>query len=226
MPVHAADSRWSVISSAEDLRPAPSQALIDLMLEAARQAQTITLDHVAARAPNPDQRRWITCWPGEHYRLLAGLVRVLQPSTIIEVGTWQGLGALSLAAELPDGGRVITYDLLPWDQAPDQLLTETDFDGGRIEQRIGDLSDPATFEQELATLRSADFIFSDAPKDGAFEPAFLGLLLPELTDRRRLLALDDIRLLPMLQLWRDLPLAKADATSLGHWSGTGLAFTA
>jgi hypothetical protein len=33
---------------------------------------------------------------------------------------------------------------------------------------------------------------------------------------------DDIRLLEMVQLWRDLPYDKIDATSLGHWSGTGL----
>jgi hypothetical protein len=43
--------------------------------------------------------------------------------------------------------------------------------------------------------------------------------------RRRVVVFDDIRVLPMLQLWRDLPFPKLDATSLGHWSGTGLLLT-
>lgn len=226
IPVVALDNRWSVVSSAVDLRPAPGDDLVGLMLRAGERARSIDLADLAARAGSDDERAWLSQWPGEHYRLLAALVDVLQPQTVVEVGTWQGLGTLSLARFLPPGGRVVTYDVLPWDQIDGSLLRATDLTDGAIEQRLGDLADPRVFDRERDLLRSADIIFSDAPKDGRFEPAFLSLLLPATADRRRLLVLDDIRLLPMVQLWRDLPLAKLDATSVGHWSGTGLAFTA
>jgi hypothetical protein len=65
-------------------------------------------------------------------------------------------------------------------------------------------------------------ILIDGPKDGVFEPAFLSKLLPVLR-AGQVLVLDDIRKLQMLQTWRDISLPKLDVTSLGHWSGTGLA---
>jgi predicted O-methyltransferase YrrM len=225
MPVQAADRQWSVVSSAEDLRPKPGDDLISLMLEAAQRARFIDLAGLASRMATARQQDWLSCWPGEHYRLLAGLVDILQPTTVIEIGTGQGIGALSLADRLPSGGRVVTYDIIPWTEIAESVLRPEDFSSGRIEQRRGDLSDPGTFERELPVLRGAELIFSDASKDGVFESALLTMLLPALVDSRRLLVLDDIRLLKMLQVWRDLPLAKLDATSVGHWSGTGLAFT-
>ena len=66
----------------------------------------------------------------------------------------------------------------------------------------------------------------DAPKDGRFEQAFVATALEQLRDRRRIVVFDDIRLLPMVELWRTLPFSRVDATSLGHWSGTGILETA
>jgi hypothetical protein len=105
------------------------------------------------------------------------------------------------------------------------VLRSEDFETGRIEQRIGDLGEGAYLESQAHVLRSADLIFIDGPKDGVWEQAAFPKILGLLEDRRRLVVLDDIRLLTMVQLWRDLPYPKVDATSLGHWCGTGLLHT-
>jgi hypothetical protein len=102
------------------------------------------------------------------------------------------------------------------------VLRDSDFSGGRLQQRLGDLADPDVLARELETLQGADLLFVDGPKDGRWERAFCSSVLPLLDDRPRLAVFDDIRLLEMVQLWRDLPYPKLDATSVGHWSGTGL----
>ncbi len=134
------------------------------------------------------------------------------------------MGPLALLAAVPADGSLVTYDIEPWNEVGETALRAEDF-GGRLEQRLGDVADPQTLALELATLRRADLIFVDGPKDGVFEPAFVRSVLPQLRDRRRLVVFDDTRLLPMLQLWRDLDYPKQDVTSFGHWSGTGLVFT-
>ena len=48
-------------------------------------------------------------------------------------------------------------------------------------------------------------------------------LWAESPTRRQLLVIDDIRVVSMVELWQNLPIAKLDVTSFGHWSGTGLA---
>lgn len=212
------------MSSAVDLRPAPTPGLIELLLDAARYALDDDLARIAARA-SVEQATWLQQWPGEHYRLLAGLVRETRPVTVVEIGTFQGLGSLALLAQLPPAGQVVTFDIVSWEDTPGCILEQRDFAGGRLSQVLGDLSDDSVFSKHRDLLHTADLVFVDAPKDGRFEPAFLEMAIPLWRRTRRLLVLDDIRLLPMLQLWRDLPLPKLDATSLGHWSGTGLALT-
>jgi predicted O-methyltransferase YrrM len=179
---------------------------------------------LAARG-SAEQAAWLQQWPGEHYRLLAGLVHVTQPQTVLEIGTFQGLGALALLDQLPPAGHVVTFDIRSWADTPGCILEDSDFSGGRLSQILGDLSDRRVFTDHRDLLHAADIVFMDAAKDGRFEPAFLELALPLWSHSQRLLVLDDVRLLSMLQLWRDLPIPKLDATSLGHWSGTGLAVT-
>jgi predicted O-methyltransferase YrrM len=223
-PVTAADSRWSVVSSAIDLRPKPTDALIRTAIDAAAHALDITLADVAGRG-SQRQSEWLRTWPGEHYRFLAGLIRALQPALAIEIGTYQGMGTLALAAELGPQSRLVTFDVVDWRAIDGQFLIADDFADGRLSQELADLSNPAVFETYRELLLSADFIFVDAPKDGVFEPAFLAMAEPLWRGSRRHLLFDDIRLMPMVQLWRDLPFAKMDCTSFGHWSGTGLAVT-
>jgi predicted O-methyltransferase YrrM len=220
-PLRARDRRWSAIGSLEDDATAPTDDLVALGLAAAQAAREMTLESLIRRCTDEAQARTLARWPGEHYRLLAGLARVVAPRRIVEVGTATGAGTLALLEGAPDA-RVITYDLRPWETFAGNLLRPEDIGSGRIEQRLGNLLDVTYFCEQEADLRAADLIFVDAPKDRIFEPAVLPMIA-ELMRPHTLLVLDDIRLLPMVTLWEDLRLRKLDLTSLGHWSGTGIA---
>jgi predicted O-methyltransferase YrrM len=217
-PVSARHVEWTVISSADDLMPQPSRRLIDLALDAGRDAANIDLSDLGTRCQSPLDAQFLNLWPGEHYRLLAAMTRRLAAKRVIEVGTATGMSALALRSA---GARVTTYDVVPWSEFGTTLLRPSDFDDG-IEQRIGDLSRPEYFGTQENDLRGADFIFVDGPKNGVFERAFTDLLLPALEGTNTIVVFDDIRLMSMVALWRELPVPKLDATSLGHWSGTGL----
>jgi predicted O-methyltransferase YrrM len=219
----AQDARFSIISSLADQIPPAPDPLVTLLLDAAREALAQQLPDLVSRS-DEEFSRWVHQWPGEHYRLLAGLSKVLRPSTIVEIGTFKGHGTLALLAGHPTT-RVVTYDILPWTDMPGSALKAEDFTPTGLEQRIGDLADPRYLDTQLSTLKQADLIFVDGPKDGSWEERFCDLVLPQLTDRSRLIVFDDIRLLEMVKLWRQLPYPKLDATSLGHWSGTGLLLT-
>lgn len=164
--VTARHSEPSAISSVDDLEPKPTDALIALALEAVR---------IAAESPSPrvwercsaEAARYVETWPGEHYRLLPALARAVEATTVIEVGTFTGLGALSLT---DSGARVVTYDVVPWNNIPGTVLVEEDLSS--IDPRLGDLADPDFFEEQLPTLSAAGLLFVDGPKDGKFEPAF------------------------------------------------------
>jgi predicted O-methyltransferase YrrM len=223
IPVESEDGRWSVISSAVDAKPQPSDQLIRILLAAGERALDVDLTSLAQRS-GPDDARYVATWPGEHYRLLAALVATRQPGLVVEIGTFRGHGSLALLAGHPEV-RVVTYDIIAWDQIDGTALTSADFTGDRLEQRIGDLADPAYLTEQLDTLRAADLIFVDGPKDGHWEASFCQVVLGQLTDRPRLVVFDDIKLMEMVQVWRDLPFTKLDATSFGHWSGTGFMLT-
>ena len=210
--------------SLDDQLPPPTEELIRLSLRVCERAAGLALPEIAARATAGKQRTWVNQWPGEHYRFLAALVEEIEPSLIVEVGSFTGMGSLSLLAKLPDGGRVVTYDLIRWRDIPGTLLVEADFDA-RLEQRLGDLSDTTFFAQQRGVLAQADLIFIDGPKDGRFEPAFIEMLLPALKESA-VIVLDDIKFAAMLGTWRKLPLPKLDVTSFAHWSGTGIATAA
>lgn len=218
--VGAEHAEISVISTAHDLRPEPSPALLDLAVRAVTATMEMNTETIAQRCQSADDRTWITTWPGEHYRLLLGIARTLSPALAVEIGTFTGLGAVTLAAECE---RVVTFDIEPWDRFSGTALETDDFRSGRIEQRLGDLAQPDVFDEHRDVLESADLIFIDGPKDGVFEDAFMRLLLPVVRRSGALLVFDDIRVMPMIRFWRELPLPKLDLTSFGHWSGTGLA---
>lgn len=216
--VKARHSELSVISSADDLEPGPDGFLIDLLIEAARVATTVDLSPVVERCRTPEDACYVATWPGEHYRLLPALAKVLNARMVVEVGTYIGQGTLALRQGAEE---VVTFDIVPITDFPTAVLEPADFTSG-IEQRIGDLSDPATFDANLDVLQRADLIFIDGPKDGVFEPALAALLYPALAGRETVVVWDDIRVMTMVNVWREFPVPKLDATSFGHWSGTGL----
>lgn len=214
---------WTVIHDPGRDAAHPTDDLIRLLCAAATRAITIDLSDIADRAPRQVERSEINTWPGHHYRLLAALVDELEASSVVEIGTFTGASALTCASR-PTVRSVVTYDIAAWNEIPFTLLAPEDLaaSGGRIEQRLLDLQDPVTFAAESATLASADLIFVDGPKDGRFEAAFFDLLLALERDRDCCLVIDDVKVNTMVEIWQEFPLAKIDAASVGHWSGTGI----
>jgi predicted O-methyltransferase YrrM len=216
--VAARHREHSMIFSAED-DARPSERLLDVALRSAAHARDIPLTDLASRLG--DGPAWPRIWPGEHYRLLAGLVRALNPRTVVEIGTATGLSALAMLGELSPAGRVVTFDIVPWMDYPGSILRSDDFADGRLMQHLHDFSTQGTGpHQEL--LETADLIFIDAAKDGTQERRFLDLLDATPLPAGPVVVFDDIRVWNMLAIWREVRRPKLDLTSFGHWSGTGL----
>ena len=191
--------------------------LLQQVLRAASIAAGLTLDENARL----NDSRFYNVFPGEHYRLLAALVKSCHAQEIIDIGTYTGMSSRVLLDASPSA-RVTTFDVIPWDQF-DSHLQDKDFASGRLRQDLLDLSDPLVFEQNISLLTSADIIFCDAPKDGKFEYKFLFNLSKARLERKpRLLILDDIQFLNMKNAWSGIRSPKFDATCFGHWSGTGI----
>jgi hypothetical protein len=109
-----------------------------------------------------------------------------------------------------------------WDRFPDTWLEKGDFASGRLVQHLDDLSRPEVFARHADLLAGADLLFLDGPKDVLTERALIKHLGGLAWKSRPLVVFDDIRLVNMIQIWRELDRPKLDLTSFGHWSGTGL----
>jgi predicted O-methyltransferase YrrM len=214
------DWRPSAIASVEDDPATQNFPAMMLVLDVLSVAATLQIQVDGA---SEQDSVYFNSFPGDHYRLIAALVRRLQPKHIVEIGTYTGMATRVILDHAPSDSCVVTYDLMPWDSFRSYLRPD-DFNSGRLEQRLVDLSDPAAFGENLAILQQAELIFLDAPKDGKFEPVFLALLCQTLRSGvgLRFLLVDDIRLLNMVMLWRAITSPKLDLTSFAHWSGTGL----
>jgi len=199
----------------------PGAELILLAIKAAKSALHIDLSTIAGRFDR-ETATYVQLWPGEHYKLLASFVKLLQPRRIIEIGTASGASALALKKFLPKNGKIITYDIIPWHQYPGSGLVQDDFDR-QLEQRLVDLSNPVLAKTQKSELAQADIVFVDAAKDGQMEYFFCDFFESiEFASRNPLFVFDDIRMPVMLELWRSIRHPKLDITSFGHWSGTGL----
>ena len=220
VPVAARHAEYSMLFSADDAVGPPSPRLISLALDAVRQAQTVSLEQISARMT--ERPHYPDIWPGENYKLLAGFMRVLAPTRVVEVGTGGGSSTLAMQQGLPPDGRMVTFDILGWRDWPGCLLREEDFQDGRLSQSTDDLTDPVVFAKHRALFEEAELIFFDAAKDGVMEQTFIDALLGVSCRRPPIVVFDDIRLWNMLRIWRRLPLPKLDLTSFGHWTGTGV----
>jgi predicted O-methyltransferase YrrM len=219
-PVRARHMEYSLVISVDDDSSQPSARLLDVALRSAAAAREIKLDDIAARAQ--ETPAWPAIWPGEHYRLLAGLVEFLDPKLVVEIGTYTGMSALALKHRLAADGQIVTFDVQPWRTFSHTLLNPRDFSNGRLDQVVDDLSTAEGFSRHRSLLTRADLIFVDAAKDGLMEARLLRGF--ESTDfaTEPIIVFDDIRLWNMLAVWRGISRPKLDLTSLGHWSGTGL----
>ena len=158
-------------------------------------------------------------FPGEHYRILNAVVKILNPSLVVEVGTFTGMGSIALKQELASG-KLYTFDIVPW-HSFESHLSINDFDKNNIRQILSDLSIEEEFNKYSGILSEAEIIFMDAPKDGLFEYKFLSMLSKLKSKNNKLLIIDDIRFVNMIDLWISIEAPKIDISSFGHWSGTG-----
>lgn len=166
---------------------------------------------------------FVNVFPGDHYRLLAALIKLVKPQLMVDIGTFTGLSARVMGEYSNENTDVITFDIAPYEEFADTVLTPDICAKHGIQQKIEDLSDPDVFHDNTDLLKSADFIMCDGPKDNRFEPIFLQQLAKlAMPCKKRWMLLDDIRFLDMVGLWRAIQSPKIDLTSFGHFSGTGL----
>ncbi|MDQ1621438.1 MAG: hypothetical protein QOE19_4007 [Actinomycetota bacterium] len=109
-------------------------------------------------------------------RLLATLVAMLKPQRVLEIGTFTGYSALSMAESLPPGGRIVTCDISEEHVAiARRHIADSPF-ADRIEIKVG----PAL--ESIAALEGPfDLVFIDADKENylAYYEAVLPKLAPD-----------------------------------------------
>lgn len=171
---------------------------------------------------NKNDSKYFNIFPGEHYRLLAGLIDYEKPKTLIDIGTSSGMSSRVMLDYSKIDSEIITFDLIKWNEF-NSHLSKNDFKSRKFTQYLEDLSNYDIFKKHLALIDKADLIFLDAPKDGVFEYLFIrNLVKSNLSVKKRFLILDDIKFLNMIKLWRSIKSPKFDLTSFGHASGSGI----
>lgn len=109
-------------------------------------------------------------------RLLEALVWLSGARNVLEVGTFTGLGALAMAAALPDGGLVTTLEVDEQSAATARRHFEASPHGSRVELIVGDAL------QTLGRLEGPfDLVYIDAWKSDY--PAYYDAVVPKLAGR-------------------------------------------
>lgn len=212
------DVRPSLIYSSENFNT--SDYLISVISDSIKKAHELNLK---CGKTNLYDSKFLNEFPGEHYKILSAIVDVINAKEVVEIGTYTGLGTLSIKEGLGFTGKVTTYDLISWKELGlESHFKDEDFQDGTIKQILGDLSNDNFFQQNMEILNSADLIFMDAPKDDIFEYKMIKQLLKLEPKIGKLLIMDDIKFINMIDLWRSIKSPKIDLSSFGHWSGTGV----
>ena len=111
-------------------------------------------------------------------RFLEFLVWMMQPTLVLEIGTYSGYSALSMARALPANGRIITCESDPERATFARRHIERH---GRISVREGDAL------ETIASLDGPfDLVFIDANKDGYVD--YYEAVLPKLAPRGLIVA--------------------------------------
>jgi predicted O-methyltransferase YrrM len=220
IPGNAADKRLSAVYSHYQQAGAPTEYLLSQSLKFINNIPQIHLEDIASRIPKTEVD-YISMFPGEHYHLLASVVDVLKPKTIIELGTHLGYSSLCMKKYLDADGRIFTFDVIPWNEFENTILQPGDFDS-QLTQYVDDTTTLNNFNKHRELFETADLIFMDALKDGVQEYQFLENFRNIGFNNKCLFVFDDIRLWNMLDIWFHMDKPKFDLTSYGHWSGTGL----
>jgi caffeoyl-CoA O-methyltransferase len=109
-------------------------------------------------------------------RFLEALVWTVQPALVLELGTYSGYSALSMAAALPPGGRIVTCELSEEHADFAQRHIDASPYADRIELRRGPALDT------VAALDGPfDLVFIDADKPNYLN--YYEAVLPKLAER-------------------------------------------
>ena len=126
---------------------------------------------------------------------LAMLVHMLQPRLVLEIGTFTGYSALSMAAALPPEGRIITCEIDETHASIARRHIAASPFADRIDVRLGPAADT------IASLDGPfDLVFIDADKTGYH--GYYEAVLPKLADSG-VIAVDNV-------LWNRLVLGPPD----------------
>jgi caffeoyl-CoA O-methyltransferase len=116
-------------------------------------------------------------------RFLEVLVAAMGAERVLEIGTFTGYAALSMASALPPGGRVDTLDIEPKHAEVAQRYFDRSPHGSKIRLHLGPALE--TIEQLEGEF---DFVFIDADKPNY--DAYYEAVLPRLSERG-LIAIDN-----------------------------------
>lgn len=108
-------------------------------------------------------------------RFLKMIVQLLQPKSILEIGTYTGYSAICMAEGLPEGGKIDTIELN--EELETSILRNIEMAGlkGKIRLHIGDAL--KIIPQMLETV-TYDLVFIDADKQNY--PAYFNLIKDKL----------------------------------------------
>ena len=93
-------------------------------------------------------------------RVLSLLTKMIQPKTILEIGTYLGYSALCFAEGLAEGGKIITLDVNADMHAAAKSFVEKSEYADRIEFRLGNATEIIPQMNEIF-----DLVFIDADKE-------------------------------------------------------------
>lgn len=148
----------------------------------------------------------------EHYRLLSWMSLQFNHSTLIDIGTHHGASAAALSSNLSN--TVHSFDI-----TDKGLRTKK---SNCVYHQL-DLWDDKIREEWKIVILSSPLIFLHIdPHEGTMEYEFYTWLC--LNNYKGILILDDIWYFEGMRnnLWYKISTNKIDATTLGHWSGTGI----
>jgi caffeoyl-CoA O-methyltransferase len=161
------------MSKGIDFTDALRDYLVDHSVPARPEHEAITR---ATRTAVPDLA--IMQIPAEQWAFMTFLTRLVGARHAVEVGTFTGSSALSIALGLPEAGRLICCDVSEEYISVGRPHWEAAGVAERIEVRLGPATDTLAAMPEEPHI---DLAFVDADKTGYL--SYYELLLPRLTDR-------------------------------------------
>jgi predicted O-methyltransferase YrrM len=173
------------------------------------------------RIKSVDQKKIATNMLGDHYRLLKSIALSIGARSVVDIGTYTGMSAISF---LDAGCNVKSFDIVQSLDFKDNVITNEDLGKDKIELICGNLYDDHFFSKNIEVLINADIIFLDGPKFGGFEQKVLRKILDLDFHKDTIIVMDDIHMKKMKILWYELDYPRLDLTLFGHISGTGVIF--